>query len=988
MSNPRAMKVGWCAGALAALLLPNVAFAQAAIAGIVKDSSGGVLPGVSVEAKSPALIEGIRSAVTDGQGLFRVVDLRPGAYEVTFSLPGFNSVTREGIELTALFTATVNVELSVGTLNEAIRVVADSPIVDTHNVVRRESITAKEIDALPSARSATTLAALIPGVVVTGGTAQASQDVGGSAGDRNKAQIHGSRPTDWYQTMDGLAIGALSNGSATNWTQNPGEVAEYSYELGAASAENPYGGVRMNIIPKDGGNLFSGSLFGNFTDDRLQGSNLDDALMSQGLTSVNRVKLAWEVNPSVGGPIKENKLWFFGSYRYHVADEWVAGMYYDLNPEDYIYTPDLSRQATRDGPTNTFGGRLTWQASLKNRLSIYGNHQPRYQDHFGITATRAPEATSIQKVLVNRMLIGTWRSTLSANLLLEAGVQALRTVSDYGTQEDLGVTMATVQVTDQTTGFVFRGPNANLAKSSWPINMGRFATSYVTGAHAAKAGVDFRTGAAISSTVSYPVAEDGFGIEAGGISSGYGIRIGANGRPNQVTLFNTPRIEYEEYTIAALYAQDQWTLKRMTVSGGLRFDYIKGRNPAVHLAAGPFVPAREFPAVENVPNWKDISPRLGLSYDLFGNGRTALKVTVNRYVAQETFNYATLNNPVNTAIASATRAWIDANGDYIPQESELGPLSDSQFGGTRITTRYDDATRSGWGKREYNWEFAASAEHELRPGVSLALGYARRTFGNFLVTDNLAITPADFEPYCITAPADARLPGGGGNQICGLYDLNPSKFGQVNNLVTYASNYGTQRETYEGLDITTNLRLPAGITIGGGLSTGTMSNLGSATQNRTERCFVVDSPQEMRHCETPTPWRTQVKFSGSVPLPWSFEAAGSFQSIPGTQVTGTWAVPNAAIAPSLGRSLSGGATAQVGLVQPGTMFADGFNQVDLRFAKSLRLGQTRLKAMVDLYNALNGNGTITLNQTYGPAWQRPTYVLPSRVIKMGAQVDF
>ena len=242
--------------------------------------------------------------------------------------------------------------------------------------------------------------------------------------------------------------------------------------------------------------------------------------------------------------------------------------------------------------------------------------------------------------------------------------------------------------------------------------------------------------------------------------------------------------------------------------------------------------------MENVPNWKDIEPRGGVAYDVSGNGKTAIKFSAGKYVAQHAIDIAVLNSPANAVSTRNPRTWTDVNGNSLPDgdlfnpaaQPELGASQNLSFGQPIITTVYDPARLNGWGKRDYNWMLSTSVQREVVPGVSLNAAFYHRWFGNFVVTDNLAATPFDYSPFCVTAPTDARLPGGGGNQVCGLFDLNPSKIGQVNNFSTLASNYGRQKSHYDGFDVTTNARLPHGATLQGGVSTGNAM---------TDNCDVV-----------------------------------------------------------------------------------------------------------------------------------------------------
>ena len=228
-----------------------------------------------------------------------------------------------------------------------------------------------------------------------------------------------------------------------------------------------------------------------------------------------------------------------------------------------------------------------------------------------------------------------------------------------------------------------------------------------------------------------------------------------------------------------------------------------------------WVPERSFAEVTNVPSWKDWSPRFGAAYDLFGNGRTAFKVSIGRYVAKTGTAIASANNPIQTSVNSVTRTWTDTDGDFVPDcdlgnrgaNGECAAMSNQNFGGTRTTNRYDEGVLEGWGARGYTWDISTEVQQQVSSGLSVTAGYYRNWLGNFTTTDNEAVGPADFSPYCITAPADRRLPGGGGYQVCGLYDISLAKFGQVNNLVTQSSNFGEQKQVNDFFTFTFTTRL-------------------------------------------------------------------------------------------------------------------------------------------------------------------------------------
>jgi hypothetical protein len=951
------------------LLLPTGAFAQSGsgIGGVVRDATGGVLPGVTVEASSPALIERARTAVTDGQGRYLIVDLRPGAYVVTFTLPGFNTVRREGLELTSSFTATVNAEMRVGAIEETVTVSGQAPTVDSQNVVQQRVMTRDVIDSIPvGARTAANLGVLIPGVITN------NQDVGGSAFSSAAIAIHGSRLQEQQQLHDGMHYnnGQGRGGNFVAIATNDATVQEISFETAGMSAESELGGIRTNIIPKEGGNSLQGTFGVAFTNHRLQSDNLTENLVARGLVSVPRVNRIYDVNPALGGPVVRDRLWFYGSVRTWAAEQSVAGMYYNLTPGGLSYTPDLGRQAENIERNGNQSLRLTWQVSPTNKINI--QHQNAQQDrpYYGYSCcnqfTYSPEATFASKSIPSYLSQAGWQSPVTGRLLFEAGVAFGN--KNFGTFLQPGVDPNAPSYTELSTNIRWGNYSGTFGKNGSHNFNTRFSTTYVTGSHAAKVGVTFMR---LSAHTTQDVVNNGMTLQL------------LNGQPSRVTVFATP-LSLHEVTKAnvGVFAQDQWTVRRFTLNMGVRFDYFNSYVPAQTVGPGPNVPTRnlQFDAVEDVPNWKDVSPRLGVAYDLFGTGRTAVKVTVGRYLEGPNLTaFTRAANPASAIVTNATRTWNDLNGDFVVQENELGPISNVNFGLSRITTRYADDART---TRGYNWETSGSIQHELLPRVSANAGYFRRWYGNFRTTDNLEVTPADFDPFCVTAPMDSRLPGGGGYDICGLYDVRPAKFGQVDNRITLAKNFGAQREIYDGVDLSLNARLPRGIVLQGGTSTGRV---------RTESCFVVDSPQALLNCDVRPPFHTQVKLLGVYPLPWGIQTSATLQSLPGPQITASYTARNADIAPSLGRNLASGAngTATVPLIAPGTMYGSRLNQIDFRVSKLFNVWQRhRVRANVDVYNLFNGSAVIGHNNTFGAAWQRPTNVLQGRLLRFGAQFDF
>ncbi len=964
------------------MIVPAAAYAQAVIAGSVTDGSGGVLPGVTVEAASPALIEKVRTVVTDGAGRYRVVDLRPGAYTITFTLPGFSTVKREGIELTGSFVATIDAQLRVGALQETITVTGEAPVVDVQSTTRERVLAAEMIDALPTSRNHYSLVVLLPGVTTS------SQDVGGVAGNQQgqTMSIHGGRGDDMRVTQGGVSLGTnLSGGAKSSNTYNMGAVQEVAVDTGAVNAELGQGGIRINLIPKDGGNTFSGTLVTSYANSAMQGSNYTQDLKDRGLNAPGTLEKNWSFNPGLGGPIKRDKLWFYSSYANNGAANRVAGMFYNKNannPDVWTYEADLSRPAVLRTTWGNAQGRITWQANAKNKIGVMYDRNFQCQCLGSVTATTAPEAGQDRRYPGMANTFVDWTSPVTNRVLLESTI--MRRTEPIDSRPGAGVTPNMISVNDQFTGLTYRNRVTGGTTDTRFISY-RAALSYVTGSHAFKTG--FNNGRQTIerlTTADQPVSYR--------LNTATGVPV-----PNLITLQAVPyRLTGTFTSDGGIFVQDKWTIDRLTLGFGVRYDFISIAYPEQQLGPGPLVPARSLTlAATHGISWKDITPKLGVSYDVFGNGKTALKASANKYVAGQGLSgpFGDGLNPGSRLVQTTTRAWTDANRNFIPDcnvtlpaaNGECAAMANSNFGTSVPGNNYDPDTVTGWGKRPFDWEFSGGVQHELVTGVSLSVDYFRRLFGNFVVTDNRAVSAADYNAFSIVAPSDPRLPGGGGYTVSGLYNLNPSRFGvPADNYVTFADNYGKQIEHWNGVDVSLALRPRAGFTVQGGTSTGRRT-----TDSCEIRAKLPETADVNPYCRTQTPLQTQFKglLLYTVPV-IDVQVSTTVQSVPGSQVIGNFVAANAIVQPSLGRPLSGGAAnVTANIVEPWSIVGERLNQVDLRIGKNLRFGGTRSTIHLDLFNLLNANTVLTENPAFG-TFRRPTAILPARFVKIGYQFDF
>lgn len=982
MDTRRIVGLGW-----ALLLVPVAAAAQTlvsgSIAGVVRDASGSVLPGVTVEAASPALIEKARVVITDGQGLYRITELRPGTYTVTFMLPGFQTFRREGIELTTAFTARVDAELAVGAIEETVTVSGAAPLVDTANVMQRMTFTPETLDRLPTGRALGQYMALIPSA---SGRLGDIDPAGGGGTSGEQGQAWGARGARWQDIVvlqDGMESNHGPTGANANNTLsiNRSSVEEVTVQIGSNSAETAYGGVLVNYVPRAGGNAFQGTVDAGYANEDMAQNNVSDALRARRLPNQPNVKLTYEVSGALGGRIKRDKLWFFTAHRRWIGQRYQAGNFWNGTQNTLLYTPDLSRPVHTDDIYQNHLGRLTWQVTTKSK--IIGGWDSQHTcacmsqlfEFFG-----SPETHPQQDWSPNEWGQATWTHTATNRLLFEAGVLYRNTGTKAKPQP--GVTEDANPVTELSTNYLYRSSGSTTGATAYRnernfSSQQRFSVSYVTGAHSLKVGMSLN---------------EGWGFDTGRRVLGGGVAYEfRNQVPVSLVQFvnDIERIDDASVLLSGLFAQDQWTIRRLTLNLGVRYDALTRNFPANRVPAGRFVGERVSAAVDDQPNWKDLAPRVGGAYDLFGTGRTAVKAFAGRYVQRGVGAGRSL---LGTIVGNTRRTWTDANGNFTPDceltnvlaNGECGQVSNLAFGSTRAAGRDDPDIVEGWFKRPANWEVTLSVQHELRPGLGVEVGYFRRMFGNFYVTDNLRVTSADYDQYCVTAPADPRLPGGGGNQICGLYDIKPAKFGQVDELQTFASNFGEQSDSFNGVEATMNWRFGRGL-LAGGVSTGAQV---------TDNCDVLahrDSPQR-QFCRVSPPWSadTNVKLSAVYPLPWDLETSVIFQNLPGIPISASHVVTNAEIAPTLGRNLAAGAraTTTIQLMDPASTYEDRRTNLDLRFSRVFRVRTARVQGNLDVFNVFNSSPILSINTRYGPQWLQPRQILPGRMFKLGVQLAF
>jgi hypothetical protein len=1014
-------RVLWILSALAwAVLTPAIASAQAQITGTVRDTTGAVMPGVTVEAASPALIEQVRAVVTDSSGQYRLVDLRPGIYTVTFQLTGFNTFKREALELPDTFIATINAELRIGSLEETITVTGETPIVDVQSIRRQNVVPGQTVRDLPVARTYGSLLQLDATV-----TATENKDVQVTPGRQFFAGA-GGRANEGRIEVDGLSVGPpTAGGGSSSYNADVGNAQEVTTTSSGGLGESAVGGPTVSIVPRSGGNTVSGTAFVASVRDWMVGNNLSQDLIDRGLGQPGDVEKLWDHNLGFGGPLVKNRLWFFTNLRDQGAYRKIPGMFANKNvgdPTKRTYEADLSRPAKSAGSWTVTSVRLTTQVTPKNRYGIFWDEQrPCHGGSFapGVEACRqpkadyvlggsvgssspvasainAPETASYSGGNYLRVQQSTWSSTISNRLLIEAGFGTY--MNHWGGVEIPGnPTRDIVRVVEQcTAGCPANGGIAGLTYRSqnWAINIQKAinwktSATYVTGRSSLKVGYQ----GAFNYTSGHPYTNE--------LNLQYRVN---NGVPNQVTQNMAGNYTTENRVpTMGIYGQEQWTAGRMTFQGAVRFDHATSYFPEQIITANRFLKNTVVvPRTQGVTGYNDVTPRGGMAWDVFGDGKTAVKINVGRYLQNAVAdNIYTATNPLSDIPVSVTRTWTDANNNFSPdcdltnlKQQDLrssggdfcAQVSDLNFGTSNPSTKYDPALLGGWGVRPGDWQFGASIQQEVLPRVSVEVGFNRRWLENFSVTDNLAVTPADFGTFSVVVPDDPRLPNAG-QTISGLYNVNNVKFGVLDNYATRAENYGGQSQMYNGVLINASARPATALRMQFGLNLGNTSYDTCALRAQLPELAPLDP-----YCSYSTGLNTRVTGLVVYLVPKvDVSVSSTFRSDQGEQLAANRSFTSASIATSLGRALSGSASnATVNLVEPGTMYGDRLNVFDMRFAKVLRFGRTRTNVGFDIYNIFNRNPVISNNFNFVPGgeWLRPNSILAARFARFSATMDF
>jgi hypothetical protein len=1023
---------------LAALVMvPCVALAQATIAGVVREPSGAVLPGVTVEASSPALIEKTRTAVTDGTGQYRIVTLPPGTYSLKFSLSGFTTAQRDEVTVSGSGVIPINIEMRVGAVTETITVSGQSPLVDTQTTRRETVIDSETINALPITRNYGGVLYATPGLTVQPGVNNNALMPGMSLFSAN-----GGISTEGRVFVNGVSVnGPFGQNSVTQFAFDVANAEEMQVLVGGGLGESETGGPIANIIPKSGGNTYSGSAFVSGTQSRFQSNNIDDALRAQGIPSPPTVRKNWDTSGSLGGPILRDRFWFFGNIRsVGIAQVVAAGLAPNrhLNdPSQWLYEPEPGIETRFVESKLDLSGRLTGQVTRRDRVSV--SYQPQYRclgstltlgtdgcrvresDWIGApfgSETIAPEAGPGYQDGPTSLTQATWTSPVSSRTLVDAAVSRFSYGIIGSGHMPPDAPLGMIGVTE-SSGMYGRPNTSYRAPYGWgeydTVSWNwRAAWSYVTGTNNIKVGYQGTHMQYDWQSFTNPAL----------------MRYTFNaGVPTSVNYTATSQWDNANRALAhAIFVQDQWTRGRLTLQGALRYDRVTSWAPdggnGTDLTS-PFSPNPvRFGRMDSVTGFNDITPRLGVAYDLFGNGRTALKFSAGKYLQAATADgiYSSQNQGLNY-VRSASRSWTDSNSDRVVDCNLLSPSAQntSATGGDICgaltsanlnfgnldpnTTRVDPEILSGWGVRPYNWNYGLSVQHQVVPGVSVDLGYSRRHWGNFFVTYNELVGPDDYQVWNVPVPNHPNLPNAGGTESFVAITADAASRGSRSFQTKEENVAGETRTAYwHGVDVSGTARLASRVTLQMGTSTGRgVRNTCALWRARPQ----LQGSNSSDACDVTEPWITSFRGLATYRIPVvevltsatirSVRTVASENASNGASLAANYQIPNTVVQGLLGRLPAGASAAQnttVNLLAPSELYPlERRTEVDVRIAKILRLGGSRLDVGLDLYNLFNSNATTTYQQTFlytnsGATWLDPTAILAPRLVRFNATLSF
>jgi hypothetical protein len=932
---------------LASFMAAPVAYAQTtgSITGIVTDASGAVLPGATITLSGERLIGGPQTQVSDTSGAYRFDRLVPGSYNVKFELQGFRNVERPDVRMSAAFVATINAKMEVGSVSETITVTGESPTVDVRSNLQQTVMNQEILEGIPTGRDPWSLAKLIPGVQV------ATYDVGGTQSmQQSGMSAHGSSTNDVSYNIDGATVNwPGGGGGATMMYYDQGMFEEVNYMTSAIPAEIMAGGVSINMVTKDGGNNWKGNLRYNFSNDGLQAQNWEDTVAFKNTINPahvflgNPTKKTYDFNLSGGGAIVQNKVWVNGTIR-----KWVVNKLVNAKNDD-------GSQALDDNDLKNYSGKVVAQLTPNNKFAVSYLWNDKIRGHRRDDATQTiPDIASV--VQTNPVQTTQAKYTgIRGALVWESNFSIMDGQTNYTYQPDTAADA--IRYVDIVTGKVdFASTREEHQPNSRHQfdNIVTFGKSGMGGEHLLKAGVQWGR---LYYSSDYSVQGDHYVEYSSGV-------------PTRVRQFNTPVVSENIARVFGFFVQDAWSMNRLTLNIGGRWDKYDGEVPAQERSANRFIGPATFDAKEIKQNrgvW-----RLGASYDLTGSGRTALKASYSRYALQVGIDRVTNINPLSNG--SRTCPWTDPNGDGKFQTSEITESQCSAFSGG-ATTNYAPGIR--W---PYSDELTAGVETQLAGAVRVGAMFYYRTNKDQFGDRNNGVPTSAYTEHQVTIP---NGPGGGP----GNTNLKPITVPVWNIPASLASADQTQRVNapeldteYKGIEFTatkrfsTKWQMQAGFTIGKNEGGFGGADLNDPNLRRFPTGIIGNDSERA------------LRISGSYELPYKINFAGSMLANNGYPYVSTYSLSRATAA-TQGITLTR-ATQTITLSQRGDERLPNVTMVDLRLSRSFRFGARSIQPYADFFNVSNTDTRDNQNSAVGTSYLLPTSILAPRIIRIGLSLNF
>jgi len=907
------------------------------IGGTAADASGAVLPGVTVTLVNPGTIGGNQTTVTDERGTYQFPRLVPGRYTVRGELTGFRTTAVENVVVNAQATSRADLLMQVDTVQETVNVSGEAPLLDTTAVLNQTVMTREVLDVLPDTNNVWSIGRLVPGVI------QNNIDVGGTgAFQQSTTSVHGSRGgSETNYLIDGMNIGSVSGDGGIQIYYDPFMFEQLAYQTGGVSAETSRGGFVYNMVTQTGTNRLRGNFMFNVTDDSLQFNNIDSALREELLRGVP--PLALQANPNlqpgskvlkmndlgltVTGPILMDKLWFVGTLKRTYLDQLRVGSY---NPD--------GTQFVDDNKMVTYSGKLSYATSSSSQLHytyLYSNKQRFHRSGNSLTDFWESASTHLQE-LEGHMNQARWTKTLTRKMVLDLSGSNIKNYQPQVPRPEVQPG-AIAQYDSLRRSHMVAQEVYEVSRDRRTVAHGSI--SYFTGSHDLKAGLQWDNGRYFAENFSTS------GMRA----------VFRNGVPDSVNTYNTPvsRTSYVQDT--AVFLQDKWSVSRkLTVNAGLRIEKFRGWQPEVCQVQTQFVNGQCFGAIEDVPDWLDPSPRLGLIYDVQGDGRTAIKVGASRYNIGTATGHIDRINPVS--VTSDTRRWDDTNNDRIPQLTELGPSTGFNFG---TTNRYAEDL-----KRPYSMEYFVEFDRQIARDTVASVGFYYRTNERLIGNRNVAVPTTAYTPLDVTEVSSGRR--------VTVYNLDPTFRGRFDVLW---DNFSELDTIYKGVDLRINKRLSNRWMLTGSASLG---------QNEGDTFPTSDLNNPNFQFRTGAvgmdlPW--VLKASGIYEAPYGVMVAGNLQSYAGSPESTTVQVSSNTVAlTQVNQSIQ---------IEPrGTTRTPSLTLVDMSFRKVFRRAERSFEPVFEVHNLMNVATVQSRNSVLGPAYGQAANISRGRMLKFAMNVKF